>query len=198
MILAEVFDLQTTSIYESENQLMAHPASTMAHRVRFAGQLNECDFDGPYWIGVKTHDATPSDDSPALYIVRDGRSTLVSYWHFQQAWGSKSFTMEELIDGKALGGSWSEHVAAWHDRPHTLTLRYEELVADTDSQCERIAEFLNVEPKNEFSQPFEELNQMAPTLFRAAEDSKNIAEITPHLEMFDEFHGEAMRLLGYY
>ena len=77
---------------------------------------------------VKTHEMPPADRHPAIYVVRDGRSAVVSHLHYMREILGRDMTLAEVIEGKA-GLSWSQHVRAWSPRPHTLMVRYEDLAA---------------------------------------------------------------------
>src|ERR1700730_4471929 len=84
IILKESFGLQTYDINP--------PFSTASGNEKFREIVGNVDeyldkqklseaavSDHTYF--VKTHDP-PQDDAKAIYIVRDGRSTVVSYFHF--------------------------------------------------------------------------------------------------------------------
>src|SRR6185437_8501010 len=87
---------------------------------------------------LKTHDL-PTDKSPAVVLVRDGRDAVVSFAHFirKTEQGIENAprslfesTLEEIIRGDRFGG-WSRNVRAWVDRgAKTSVVRYEDLIAD--------------------------------------------------------------------
>ncbi len=196
-VLVDVFGLKTTSAFRKETESLAR-GTMLTGPYNFAGHYDECDFTPPGWIGVKTHDSTPPDEAAALYVVRDGRSALVSYWHFNCHYQKREVPMEEVIAGKVFGGSWSDHVRQWLDRPNTLVVKYDDLLHRLPQEVERISAFLGQDPIGEFSQPFAMMQERAPHAFRAADDAKNIAEMMPYIDIFDDHHAETMRRLGYY
>jgi hypothetical protein len=81
---------------------------------------------------VKTHDP-PEDNCKAIYIVRDGRSTCVSFYHYLKDFPhlDLKFSIRDVIAGFTPFGSWGDHLDHWKplDRPNTLFLKYEDLVS---------------------------------------------------------------------
>jgi Sulfotransferase domain len=198
MILNEAFSIKSTSVYSSEDSAMRERPWLM-DRIGYAGELETVEDGSSEWVAVKTHDL-PSDLEPAIYVVRDGRAAIVSYRHMLVAYANMSPTLSELIEGKVWPGSWSNHFDAWNPegRKNTLFLKYEDAKSQTEKTCDKISRFLNVKQKSEFTQKFDELNRMEPTLFRSADNERNIAEISSEAHLFDQMHGNLMRKLGYY
>lgn len=154
----------------------------------------------PNLFGVmKTHDL-PEDDGPAIYIVRDGRASIVSYFHFCRDFEFPR-TMADIIVGKTPFGSWSDHLRRWAPsrRAGTLLLRYEDITARPDDAVEQLAAFLNQRPQQRFTHDFSRMHDCAPRFFRSGSNARNISELTEaELEMFDALHGETMSRYGYY
>lgn len=151
-------------------------------------------------VFVKTH-GPPTDDSRALYIVRDGRAAVMSYFHFLRHYnGASALSVADVVRGAGGFGSWSEHLQAWlpHRRADTLLLRYEDLVGRPQVTIDAIARFIGRPPVAAWSNPFEQLNQLVPNFFRHGSDERNVAELTrADLSVFWEHHGEWMKRLGY-
>jgi hypothetical protein len=147
---------------------------------------------------IKTHEK-PLTDDPAIYIVRDGRSAVVSFFHYIHDRGNKSVSMESIIDGLSFSGSWSSHFEAWNPttRPNTLFLRFETVADDPNGTIQQLSEFLQKPKIGDFDQSFEELNALSPQFFRSGNDQKNIGEIKPFLGRFAARHGQLMREMGY-
>ena len=117
---------------------------------------------------VKTH-RPPIDDSKAIYVVRDGRSSYVSYASFHKSFvKEKPLSLLALILGLDFYGGWSEHYRLWTQAKNPLLLlRYEDLVAPSQVTLGRIADFLEtVRPEGCWKNPFTELNQEDPSFFR--------------------------------
>jgi hypothetical protein len=147
---------------------------------------------------IKTHEP-PLTDDPAIYVVRDGRSAVVSYYHYLNEVEHLSIAMETVIEGGVYAGSWSEHFVKWRplERPTTLLLRYEEITKDTNRLIDLLAAFCFTKPKPTGPQSFESLHQLYPEFFRKGDDAANIAELVPYLPRFMQLHGSVMRILGY-
>ena len=50
---------------------------------------------------VKTHEMPSADQHPAIYVVRDGRSAVVSHTHYLREIIKRDFTLAEVIEGKS-------------------------------------------------------------------------------------------------
>jgi hypothetical protein len=199
MILNEAFGIKSTAVYGSEDAAMGE-RPWLTERIGYAGALKAiADIDSAAeWTAVKTHDL-PTDASHTIYVVRDGRAAIVSYFHMLRAYAGITPSLDDIIEGKIWPGSWSAHFTAWNPegRPNTLLLRYEDLKFDLDGACVKIAQFLGIEQCAAFTQNFDELNRLEPDLFRTADNATNIAELAGHIEPFNSAHAELMAKLGY-
>jgi hypothetical protein len=203
IILKDVFGVGTHSIYDdmldigADGQLSAlvghvHHGEAMAEFVDKATASED-----RYYI--KTH-GYPVDDQPAIYVVRDGRSSVVSYWHYRNEIVGSPCTLEDVVLGDDFVGMWSEHVSVWalRKRPNTLVLRYEDLVAGNPDALGSIGAFLNLEPIAAFDVDFKSLHAAAPKFFRSGSNTKNIEELEVRCPaLFDALHGGVMKKLGY-
>src|SRR5690606_14245267 len=124
--------------------------------------------DRPELHVVKTHHL-PFDDRRTIYIIRDGRASIASYFHYIRDIEHGHPTMASVIAGMQTFGSWSDHVRGWNpaNRPDTLFLRFERLVDDPIGHLPILAEFLGIPPVNEQIPTFEELHARAPRFFRS-------------------------------
>lgn len=147
---------------------------------------------------IKTHEP-PATSDPAIYIVRDGRSVIVSYFHYLNTVESHRVTYQDVIDGHVYGGSWSEHFYAWQPlcRPHTLLLRYEDMTTNRDRLEHQLGEFFSARPVSSLRRSFAELHRLYPDFFRRGEDNANIQELQPYLDRVLARHGSLLRDLGY-
>ena len=104
---------------------------------------------------IKSH--TPCFDAfpRFVYVMRDGRDAMISYYHYALGEGSFTGSLREFVGGPAAAryGTWSQHVlgalsAAERDPQRALLIRYEDLISSTVDQAFRIASFcrLDVEP----------------------------------------------------
>ncbi len=83
-----------------------------------------------------------------IYVVRDPRDTMVSYWHYRK-FLEKDF---KVSLGEFLKGNdhwpceWDEHVAGWMlpNQPRTHVVRYEDLHKDTAAVLRSVLAFAQV------------------------------------------------------
>jgi hypothetical protein len=148
---------------------------------------------------VKTHGLPAADRHPAIAVVRDGRSAVVSHAHFLREILGHDVTPADVIRGRQ-GVSWSQHVRAWAlaARPGTLVVRYEDLAAGDEATLAAISAFIGRPQLNAFDISFERLHALSPAFFRRGSDRANIAELdAPAAALFEKLHGQTMRALGY-
>jgi hypothetical protein len=162
-------------------------------------------------VFLKTHriiDASAPD--PAIYLVRDGRDSLVSHAHFvksqrdRSSESSRSFdeTLAALIERTDHPyGSWSANVRAWtrRDAP-TQVIRFEELTEDSVGAVRKAVEALGVPLPEPAREPpsFQELHEQDPGLYRRGKSGAWRSEFPPHLQsLFWRLHGAEMEALGY-
>ncbi|KAG7598508.1 Sulfotransferase domain [Arabidopsis suecica] len=90
-----------------------------------------------------------------VYVWRNLKDVLVSYWHFKSALmkvEAERSLLESMFEsfcrGVSYGGPFWEHVLSYwrgslEDSKHVLFLKYEELKTDPRVQLKRLAEFLD-------------------------------------------------------
>ncbi len=101
------------------------------------------------WFPVtffKSHFLPRPDYRKVIYLLRDGRDAMVSYWHYLEGLAGKEMDFLELVQtGRGLFPcKWHEHVAQWLANPYSaqmITVRYEDLKKDTVAQLRRISDF---------------------------------------------------------
>ena len=200
-LLDKVYGVPTNTIYgERRRSLQFSGSDTTLKKMAESSR--------PFFL--KTHEKTPADDSPAIYLVRDGRDWMVSYAHFvlheevSEAGGTESrerfeAVLKDLIEQtQANFGTWSENVLRWIDRPKTVVVRFEELIAAAEETIKQAIALagLQLEPLPIVKVPsFEHLH------------SKNLPEWpsglvapgipTARLRTFWKRNESAMRRLGY-
>lgn len=143
---------------------------------------------------VKTH-GPPTDDDPAIYVVRDGRSAIVSLWQFY----SQQLPLEAVVAGEHRFGTWANHLAAWRpwERRDTLLVKYEEILADLPATLAAISAFLN---RDVLADRIADRDHIAGVDGRwVRSKSQHKPEISGALlERFTELNGELMRKIGYW
>jgi hypothetical protein len=163
----------------------------------------------PEHILVKTHEM-PSDDRPAIYLIRDGRDALVSYaWYIINVEKVKSdfrTTLKNVIEHPDYFGGWSAHVLSWTRRvDHTAVVKFENLVTTpTPNQViEKALVHLKLGQIKELSHKkklpnFDFLKQKNPNHYRRGKIGAWKDEMPPDLHaLFWKKHGHAMREMGY-
>jgi Sulfotransferase domain len=199
-VLNNVFGLRSTSVYKGETAVfneIADAVSVIGHDEQNSGDAQDATESEGLRL-VKTH-GMPTDDSQSIYIVRDGRTALVSYYHYTKSFVDEETRLEDVITGKHQPGSWSGHFHAWNPfkRERTLLVRYEDLRDRNDETCQKVGDFLQKQPLRKFDIAFSELQALNPRFFRASNDARSLEEIEPFQHLFMEYHGSTMRELGY-
>lgn len=159
---------------------------------------------------VKTHEM-PSDQNKAIYLVRDGRDSLVSLTWFnltsreapQRDIPKDQFNtaLKEAIMSNVYGG-WSENILAWLNRPDPIVVvRFEDLIAQPEETVSKSFEAFglnkNDEQRNNLPS-FEKMHERNPFLFRKGKVGGWKEEMPDDLHnLFWEIHGKGMDALGY-
>jgi Sulfotransferase domain len=203
MLLNRAFGINTVSLYDDNYDIGAQPdlsrvVGHLSHGMNVnlfyqrASRSDEVFF-------VKTHEL-PHDDAKAIYIVRDGRAAIISYYHYNQSFFGTNVSLSDLIIGKRWPGGWSSHVNGWalSGRPNTLVLRYKDLVAENMQYLTHIADFIGLPAPKRTAVDFAELHAQFPKFFRSGSNEKNVAELKgDDLRLFWTLHGETMERMGY-
>jgi len=94
----------------------------------------------------KTHFQPVPEYRKVIYLLRDGRDAMVSYFHYLRGLTGRELdflnvvkTGEELFPCK-----WHDHVEQWFSNPHKaemIVVRYEDLKRDTVGELQRICDF---------------------------------------------------------
>ena len=148
---------------------------------------------------VKTHELPPPDLNPTIYVLRDGRSAVVSQAHYMREIHHREITLTDIIVGK-LGVSWSQHVNAWvmAGRTNLLVVRYEDLTVGKADTLAAISAFIGLPLINAFDITFNELHALDPSFFRCGSDEANICELVGEAQqIFERLHGTTLRAFGY-
>ena len=149
---------------------------------------------------IKTH-RPPRDDQPAIYIMRDGRKTCLSYSFFHRAFTPQlPPSLLDIVIGHDFYGGWSEHFQSWTARKSTYLVCYEDLVNVSPDLLQDLASWVgysgDIAP---WQNPFHQLHRLSPDFFRQYEvDWRGDPEWTPFINsVFFYLHGELMVEHGY-
>jgi len=98
----------------------------------------------------KSHRLPQPDYRRVIYVLRDGRDVMISYYHHLKAlYGSAiDFATVVRTGEHVYPGKWHEHVEAWKSNPYKaqiLVLKYEDLLDDPVKQLGRVCDFLTLD-----------------------------------------------------
>lgn len=118
----------------------------------------------PSMTMIKSHGRyeTINDNLPAVYLVRDGRDAIISYYHFNVDHRRYVETFDQyfrrhVVDDamnsyrerilRKFMGDWSDNALSYKDKKNVLILRYEDLVLNPVSLFDTMLKFIgaNVE-----------------------------------------------------
>jgi len=96
----------------------------------------------------KSHEFPEPRYKRVIYLVRDGRDVMVSYYHYNVSHWGEGVNFLDLIRGdKLLYGQWHKHVEAWLSNPYKaemIIIKYEDLVDDTVGELRRFCGFVGI------------------------------------------------------
>jgi hypothetical protein len=97
----------------------------------------------------KTHELPQPRHRRVVYLLRDGRDVMVSYFHHLTALGKSLDPVKIVATGEGLFPCrWHEHIEAWTANPYgaqMITISYETLKKDTVMALQKICDFTGVE-----------------------------------------------------
>jgi hypothetical protein len=107
---------------------------------------------------IKSHQYFDHRYPKVIYIVRDPRDVVLSYYDFARKYRyvADGFPIEKYVSDFVAGrlgssgwGTWKENVGSWisarHGDRNFLLLRYEDMIRNAFVEIEKIATFLGVE-----------------------------------------------------
>lgn len=146
---------------KSGNTLMQHIIAHLVYGINEAGSRSMVNLIVPDIYAnshyfrfnevcyFKSHELPDPRYKKVIYIMRDGREALLSYYHMRQNMGNP-VSLEDLYSGnkKVAKTTWGEHITQWENNPYNadmLWLRFEDLKTNKLKELKRICEFLNLE-----------------------------------------------------
>jgi Sulfotransferase domain len=107
---------------------------------------------------IKSHQYFDPRYRKVMYIVRDPRDVVLSYYDFSRKYRhiEDTFPLARFVSDFVAGrlssfdwGTWRENVASWfysrNGRPDFLLLRYEDMLENTPQELSRVAQFLGIQ-----------------------------------------------------
>lgn len=150
IILSNILSIEKGShIFLKEIQSFV-PDSHIPSQIDDAGKSGSV-FNGLKFKFVKSHNSYSDffKGKNIIYIVRDGRDVLNSYYHYLNARREEKVKMLDLItQSNQFGfGSWNTHIKSWHNGVHGkfIQLRYEDLLKDTENEMKKLLKFIDFE-----------------------------------------------------
>jgi len=203
ILLKTCLGLETYSIYndpyfaEGDEQVKG-----WVGQIQYDGDQEEflarCRTDPGLHI-IKTHSA-PIDSSPAIYVVRHGLAASVSYQRYAHSVEDFRVSLLDIVNGRGWAGAWGDHVRAWDplNRPNTLLVRYEALVADPHAEALRLGEFLDRPVTRHDIPSFATLQATDPYFFRSGSANVDVPGIPKAVsDAFWQHDGVVAAALGY-
>jgi hypothetical protein len=111
------------------------------HQRKFYRRYSDISF-------FKSHHLSLPRYKRVIYIVRDVRDVMVSFYHMDKEIG-RNYSMEEIIkEGKGIHPSkWYEHIERWNENPFgadILVIKYENLHTNPYHEIKKICDFLKI------------------------------------------------------
>ena len=98
---------------------------------------------------MKSHSAFDRRFHRVIYLVRDGRDVMVSYYDYETKHQRFDGSFQDfLLSSQLPYGLWADHVQSWLDaREGTdlLVVRYEDLLQDAQHELERMTRFVGID-----------------------------------------------------
>ena len=142
---------------------------------------------------IKTHEEN-IPNSPAIYVIRDGRAATVSLWEF---YGREIVIYFRYYRRQSHRfGKWSDHINSWDpiSRPNTLLLKYEDILTNLDSVLFKLGVFLNQDILNHKLPPRETIADGRWVRKKTNWESELSGE---NLDRFNELNKTFLKQFGY-
>lgn len=95
-------------------------------------------------------------DGKVIYVVRDGRDVLISYYDYYRHIKGYDGTLDDFIKKATKGwmryGTWADNVGSWiehRDHPNMMVFRFEDMRTDSFATAKTVAEFTGIEASDD-------------------------------------------------
>ena len=97
----------------------------------------------------KSHELPKEEYKNVIYIVRDGRDSMCSYYAYLKSIGQEHSLKDIVEKGEGIYPcKWFQHVRDWRNNPYNANIiyvKYEDLLKSPKEQLVKICNFLNIE-----------------------------------------------------
>jgi hypothetical protein len=103
------------------------------------------DFSNAASADLKPLYSAALDAADRLYVVRDGRDVMVSFYRFRTKFAGETKAFSEFLRTPSRPGGmtppqfWAYHAQTWRDAPSVLSIRFEEALSDFANVLSRLA-----------------------------------------------------------
>jgi hypothetical protein len=128
----------------------------------------------------KSHHLPRPEYKRVVYLIRDGRDVMVSFYHYEQATKAKGTDLLEMVQAgpEIKQGKWHAHIEAWLANPfgaQMMTIKYEDLKGDTVTELERFCDFAGVKRERGFLEMMAEEAQFEKMQEREMQKGSGVA-----------------------
>jgi len=151
----------------------------------------------PYFI--KTHHP-PEDDSPCIYVLRNGLKAVESHYHYIQNIDNYKCEWDDLISGYFFPYlSWGKHLDEWQPtkRSQTLIVNFENLVQGDLESIQKVSEFTGLPILEKWDNAFDEHKKKNPNFFRNGQTEMESKVPERMKKLFSLVNGDWMNFFEY-
>lgn len=202
VLLNSIFGVKTYSIHNDTHDIAADQATSevVGHEhLPESFDLAHARLSDNIYV-IKTHAPPQNETDKAIYLVRDGRESSVSYHKYLKNFYSSPLALYDVITGAAAFGTWGEHVNSWspQTRPNTLLIKFEDLVSAPEEFYPRIANFIGIPASKQHAPSFKELQEINPKFFNSGKKDSWLNQISEEEQLaFWMTNHEQMKAMGY-
>ena len=95
----------------------------------------------------KSHHLPRPEFKRVIYLVRDGRDAMVSFYHHNVAIHGRIDFYKMAIEGQGISNKWVDHVQAWLENPYQaemIIVQYEKLKTEPIAELQKICQFVGI------------------------------------------------------
>jgi Sulfotransferase domain len=97
---------------------------------------------------LRSHSLHNANFPRVVYLMRDGRDVLISYYHHFRKFNGFEGTLNDFICSDVRGVEWNEHVNSWiYHNPllsNICVVKYEDLLSDAVRETLKIVQFVGL------------------------------------------------------